>query len=418
MKILLKDATIIDRSSPLHCQTVSLLIENGIIKEIENNINTKVDVIINDKNLHISRGWWDPSVSFGEPGYEERETLDNGLNAAAKSGFTSIGLNPDVYPFSDNHGAINHLISKSQGYTTNIHPIGCLTESSEGLQMASLYDMNEAGAITFGDYKFPTENSNLLKIALEYSQSFNGIISSYPIDEKIARNGMMNEGATSTKLGLKGFGSYAETSRVFRDIKILEHTGGRLHFSFISSKESVSLIEDAKKRGLKVTCSTSLPHLLFTDDSLINFNTQYKFFPPLRSNEDRLALREGLLSGTIDCVTAMHEPKNIEIKNLDFYSAADGSIGLESFFPLLNTLFPIEKTIQFITRGKSIFGINDFNIKVGESANITMFEPHSIGVFTNDDVLSTSKNCTYINQQTKGGVIGSLNNGVLSLRKN
>ena len=205
---------------------------------------------------------------------------------------------------------------------------------------------------------------------------------------------------------------------IFRDIKILEHTGGRLHFSFISSKESVSLIEDAKKRGLKVTCSTSLPHLLFTDDSLINFNTQYKFFPPLRSNEDRLALREGLLSGTIDCVTAMHEPKNIEIKNLDFYSAADGSIGLESFFPLLNTLFPIEKTIQFITRGKSIFGINDFNIKVGESANITMFEPHSICVFTNDDVLSTSKNCTYINQQTKGGVIGSLNNGVLSLRKN
>jgi len=418
MKILLKNATIIDRSSPLHCQTVSLLIENGIIKEIENNINANVDVIINDKNLHVSRGWWDPSVSFGEPGYEERETLNNGLNVAAKSGFTSIGLNPDVYPVSDNHGAINHLINKSQGYTTNIYPIGCLTESSEGLQMASLYDMNEAGAIAFGDYKFPTENSNLLKIALEYSQSFNGIISSYPIDEKIAHNGMMNEGATSTKLGIKGFGSYAESSRVFRDIKILEHTGGRLHFSFISSKESVSLIEDAKKRGLKVTCSTSLPHLLFTDESLKNFNAEFKFFPPLRTNEDRLALREGLLSGTIDCITAMHEPKNIEIKNLDFYSAADGSIGLESFFPLLNTLFPIEKTIQFITRGKSIFGINDFNIEVGTSANITMFDPDMIDVFTTEDILSTSKNCTYINQQTKGKVIGSINNGVLSLRKN
>ena len=382
MKILLKNATIIDRSNPLHCQSVSLLIEDGVIKEIEKNINTKVDITIKEKNLHVSRGWWDPSVSFGEPGYEERETLNNGLTTAAKSGFTSIGLNPDVHPVSDNHGAISYLINKSIGYSTNIHPIGCLTQSAEGKQMASLYDMKEAGAITFGDYKSPIENSNLLKIALEYSQSFNGIISSYPLDEKISLGGMMNEGATSNELGLKGYGSYAESSRVFRDIKILEHTGGKLHFSFISSKDSVNLIEDAKKRGLKVTCSTSLPHLLFTDSSLKDFDSQFKFFPPLRTDEDRSALREGLLSGTIDCVTAMHEPKNIEIKNLDFCSAADGSIGLESFFPLLNTIFPIEKTIQFLTRGKPIFGINDLEIEVGNHANITMFDPDVKNIFT------------------------------------
>ena len=418
MKILLKNATIIDRSNPLHCQTVCLLVENGVIIEIEKNINTKVDVIINNENLHVSRGWWDPSVSFGEPGYEERETLKHGLTVAAKSGFTSIGLNPDVNPSSDNHGAISYLINKSKGHTTNIHPIGCLTESGKGLQMASLQDMKDAGAITFGDYKYPTENPNLLKIALEYAQSFNGIISSYPLDEKISINGMMNEGPTSTMLGLKGYGSYAETSRVFRDIKILEHTGGQLHFSYISSKESVGLIENAKKIGLKVTCSTSLPHLLFTDDYVKDFNSQFKFFPPLGTHEDRLALREGLLSGTIDCVTAMHEPKNIEIKNLDFYSAADGSIGLESFFSLLNTIFPLEKTIQFLTRGKSIFGINDQKIEVGKKANLSIFDPDTISIFKNKDILSTSKNCTYINQETKGSVIGSLNNGILSIRKN
>lgn len=418
MKILLKNAIIIDRSSPLHCQTVSILIEDGIIKEIDKKINAKADITIKENNLHVSRGWWDPSVSFGEPGYEERETLNNGLITAAKSGFTSIGLNPNLYPVSDNHGAISHLVNKSRGYSTDIHPIGCLTESAQGKQMASLYDMKEAGAITFGDYKLPVENSNLLKIALEYSQSFNGIISTYPLDENIALDGMMNEGATSSQLGLKGYGSFAESTRVFRDIKILEHTGGNLHFSFISCKESVNLIEDAKKKGLKVTCSTSLPHLLFTDSSLKDFDSKFKFFPPLRTSEDRLALRKGLLSGAIDCITAMHEPKNIEIKNLDFYSAADGSIGLESFFPLLNTIFPIEKTIQFLTRGKSIFGVNDIKIEVGSPANITMFDPDVKNIFTEKDILSTSKNCSYINQEIKGEVIGCLNNSILSLRKN
>ncbi len=417
MKILLKDATLIDFSNKLHCQTISLLIEDGIIKNIDKKINVKADVIIDNENLHVSRGWWDPSVSFGEPGFEERETIGNGLNVAAKSGFTSIGLNPDVIPYSDNYGAITHLINKSKGYTTNIYPIGCLTESSNGLKMASLNDMKKAGAIAFGDYKFPTENPNLLKTALEYSQSFNGIISSYPTDKETTRNGMMNEGPTSTVMGVKAYGSYAETSRVFRDIKILEHTGGRLHFSLISSKDSIDLIEDAKNKGLNVTCSTSLPHLLFTDENLKDFNSKYKFFPTLKTNEDKLALRKGLISGVIDCVTAMHEPKNPEIKNLDFYSASDGSIGLESFFPLLNTLFPIEKTIQFLTRGKIIFGIDDFEIEVGKSANISMFNPDKIDVFNKNDILSTSKNCTYLNHKTKGKVIGSINNGVLSLKQ-
>ena len=417
MKILLKNATLIDRSNSLHFQAVSLLIEDGIIKQIDKNINSKADITINDNNLHFSRGWWDPSVSFGEPGYEERETLKNGLDVAAKSGFTSIGLNPDMFPACDNQSIINHLLNKSKECTTDLYPVGCLTESSKGKQMASLFDMKQAGAIAFGDYKLSTENPNLLKIALEYSQSFNGIIHSYPLDKKAAMDGVMHEGSTSTELGLKGFGSYVESTRVFRDIKILEHSGGKLHFSFISSKESVEIIEAAKKRGLAVTCSTPLPHLLFTDENVKDFNSAYKFFPPLRTNEDRLALREGLLSGVIDCITAMHEPKNIEIKNLDFCSASDGSIGLEPFFSILNTLFPIEKTIQFLTRGKSIFGINDIEIKVGNPANITMFNPEKIGVFEKEHILSTSKNCTYINHQSKGTVIGSLNNGILSLRK-
>ena len=417
MKILLKDATIIDSNSPLHCQTLSLLIDNGVIKEISDKINVKSDIIVEKENLHISRGWFDPCISFGEPGYEERETIDNGLIVAAKSGFTSIGLNPDLIPFSDNHSSVNHLINKSKGYTTTLYPIGNLTESAEGKKLASLFDIKQAGAIYFGDFKKSTENGNLLKIALEYSQTFDGIISSYPIDKNLGQNGNVNEGITSLNHGLRGISKIAETTRITRDIKILEHTGGKLHFSYITTKESVEIIEDAKKSGLNVSCSVGLPHLLFTDEEIREFNSDYKFLPPLRTNEDLQSLRNGVLSGIIDCVTSMHEPKNIEIKNLDFNLAADGSIGIEAFFPLLNNIFPIEKTIQILNRGKNIFNINNEAIKVGNNANISLFNPDKISTIQTKDILSTSKNCTYLNLDSKGCVFGSINNSVISLNE-
>ncbi len=417
MKILLKNATVIDNNSPLHCKTFSLLIEDGIIKHIDEKIDIKSDLIVEKDNLHISRGWFDPSVSFGEPGYEERETLDNGLKVAAKSGFTSIGLNSDLIPFSDNHSSVNHLINKSKGYTTSLYPIGNLTESARGKRLASLYDIKKAGAICFGDYKKSTENGNLVKIALEYSQTFNGIICSYPLDKNLSQNGNVNEGITSLSHGLRGINKIAETTRLLRDIKILEYAGGKLHFSHITTKESVEIIENAKKSGLNVSCSVGLPHLLFTDKEIQNFNPNYKFLPPLRNNEDLQSLRNGVLSGVIDCVTSMHEPKNIEIKNLDFNLAADGSIALEAFFPLLNTLFPIEKTIQILNRGKDIFKINNESIEVGKTADLTMFDPSISGEINTKDILSTSKNCTYLNQNTKGYVFGSMNNSILTFNE-
>ena len=415
MKILLKNATVIDSSSELHCKTLSFLIEDGIIKQIDDKISIKSDLIIEKENLHISRGWFDPSVSFGEPGYEERETLDNGLKVAAKSGFTSIGLNPDLIPFSDSHSAVSHLKNKSIGYTTTLYPIGNLTESAKGKKLASLYDIKKAGAIYFGDYKKSTENANLIKIALEYSQTFNGIICSYPLNKYLSQNGNVNEGITSLNHGLNGISKIAETTRILRDIKILEYSGGKMHFSHITTKESVDIIESAKKSGLNISCSVGLPHLLFTDEEISDFDSNYKFLPPLRTNEDRLSLRKGVLSGVIDCVTSMHEPKNTEIKNLDFNLAADGSIGLEAFFPLLNSIFPIEKTIQILNRGKNIFEIKNETIEVGNHANLSLFDPNKTGKFSTRYILSTSNNCTYINQNIKGTVFGSINNSILSL---
>ena len=243
------------------------------------------------------------------------------------------------------------------------------------------------------------------------------VITKYPLDKNLSQNGNVNEGITSLNHGLRGISKIAETTRLLRDIKILEYTGGKLHFSHITTKESVEIIENAKKSGLNVSCSVGLPHLLFTDKEIQDFNSNYKFLPPLRNNEDLQSLRNGVLSGVIDCVTSMHEPKNIEIKNLDFNLAADGSVALEAFYPLLNTIFPIEKTIQILNRGKDIFNINNESIEVGNTANLTMFDPSITGEINPKDILSSSKNCTYLNQNTKGFVFGCINNSILTFNE-
>src|SRR6056297_2075189 len=172
MKLLLKSATIIDAQSVYNNKKLDVLIENGIIERIAKDISVKADKVIETENLHVSRGWFDSSVSFGEPGFEERETIANGLDTAAKSGFTSIALNPNTYPIIDNNGAINSVKSKAAHHPVKLYPTGALTVKAEGVDLAELYDMKQGGAVAFGDYKRAIKNPNLLKIALQYAQNF------------------------------------------------------------------------------------------------------------------------------------------------------------------------------------------------------------------------------------------------------
>ncbi len=253
MKILLKSATIIDKSSPFNQQQKDILIENGIITKISNSIkNSENTKVVELENLHISQGWFDSSVCFGEPGFEERETIENGLMTAAKSGFTAVAVNPYTQPSADNKSAIEFIKNKGNGTITALFPIGNLTKAGESNDIAELFDMQNSGAIAFGDYNKPISNANLLKIGLQYAQNFDGLILSFPQDNSIASDGLVNEEINSTKLGLKGIPTLAEEMQIVRDLFILEYTGGKLHIPTISTAKSVKLIKEAKKDGLNV----------------------------------------------------------------------------------------------------------------------------------------------------------------------
>lgn len=412
MNILLKSAKIVaPNNKELHLKKRDIFIKNGLIEDIAANIDVQGKTkVIQYKNLHVSLGWFDSCVSFGEPGYEERETIENGLYTAAMSGFTDIVLNPNTNPLPDSSSDIVFIKNASKNAATTLHALGTLTVKSEGESLAELYDMKTAGAVGFYDYKLPLRNSNLLKIALQYAHNFNGLVHSFPMDLQIAGKGIVNEGEVSTKLGLKGIPNLAEELNIVRDLFILEYTGGKLHIPTISTANSVKLIAEAQKKGLDVSCSVAVHNLCFTDDTLTEFDSHFKLMPPLRTQLDRKALIKGLKDGTIDFVTTDHRPMDIEHKRVEFDNASDGTIGLESAFGMLNQIFDLDTTISLLTKGRERYGIETPVLKVGENAALTLFDPDQEYTFEEEDILSNSKNSCFVGSKLKGKVYGIVSN--------
>ena len=416
MNTIIRGAKIIDSESPFHNQTADILIVGGIIKKIGTSLpNSEKAEEVKLDNLHVSQGWFDSSVSLGEPGFEDRETIANGLNVAAKSGFTAIALQPNSYPIIDNQSQINFVKSKANGFATELFPIGALTKGSEGKDMAELFDMKNAGAIAFGDYNKSLDNANLLKIALQYVQDFDGLLIAFPQDSNIKGNGVANEGVVSTRLGLKGIPNLAEELQIARNLFLLEYTSGKLHIPTISTAKSVQLIKEAKAKGLNVTCSVAVHHLVLTDSTLEGFDTRYKVSPPLRTDADRQALLAGILDNTIDMITSDHNPIDIEHKKMEFDLAKNGTIGLESAFGALLTVLPLEKVIEKLTNGKATFDIESQTIAEGKKANLSLFNPEGKSIFTKENILSKSKNSAFLGTEIKGKVYGIYNQEKLVL---
>lgn len=416
MNVLIKSATIVDSKSDFHNQSCDILIEKGIISQISKQIKNpdKVREIALD-NLHVSQGWFDSSVSFGEPGYEERETIANGLETAARSGFTDVAVNSNTNPVIDSYADISFLRGKAQGNAVNLYPIGALTKNSDGEDLAELFDMKNAGAIAYYDYQKPVRNPNLMKLALQYASNFGGLIYSFPQESKISGFGVMNENIMSTSLGLKGNPTLAEELQIVRDLFLLEYTGGKLHIPTISSAKSVELIRNAKAKKLDVSCSVAVHNLILTDEVLKTFDTRFKVTPPLRTQSDCDALVKGLKDGTIDMVTSDHNPIDIEHKKIEFDYAKYGTIGLETAFGALNTIFTIKKTIDLLTKGKERFGIEPTPIAVGTKAKLTLFNPNENYQFSKEMILSTSKNAIFENYDLKGKVYGVFSNNQMVL---
>ncbi|MCH4552985.1 dihydroorotase [Aestuariibaculum lutulentum] len=417
MNILIKSATIIDPQSEFHNTTQDILVENGVITKIESNLTNPGNYQeITLDNLHISQGWFDSSVCFGEPGFEERDTIENGLKTAAASGFTTVAMNANTNPVIDCNADVTFAKAKAANHATTLLPVGALTVGSKGVDLAELYDMNMAGAVAFYDYKKSISNPNLMKIALQYASNFNGLVFSFPQEDQVVGHGVMHEHITSTRLGLKGIPALAEELQIVRDLFLLEYTGGKLHIPTISTKKSVELIREAKAKGLDITCSVAIHNLYFTDEALTDFNTHFKVLPPLRTQTDIDALKEGLHDGTIDMLTSDHNPLDVEHKKVEFDHAAYGTIGLESAFGALQTIFNTEETVKLLTQGKGRFGIETSSISVGNALNAALFNPNIEYVFSKNHIISKSNNAIFENETLKGQVYGIIANNIIALK--
>lgn len=416
MRLLLKNATLIENQNPFHKQQVDIEITDGIISKIGKNLTIKDGFqVIEKDNLHVSQGWLDTSVVFGEPGFETTETIENGLKVAAKSGFTDVFVHSNTNPAIDNQAIIQFIKSKTQNSVSNLHIVGCLTKNSEGTDLAELFDMKNAGVVAFGDYKKSMTNANLLKIAFQYVDNFDGILFVQPMNKDIKGKGFVNEGEVATKLGLKGIPAMAEEMEIERNIALLEYTKGKLHIPTITTKNAVDLIAKAQAKGLQITCGVSVNNLVLTDEELVDFNSNTKIYPPLRTEIDREALIKGVLSNVISVITSDHCPVNVEQKQVEYDLADYGSIGLESAFGALQTVLPTEVIIEKFTAKKSYFNIENTTISEGNQANLTLFNPNEDWIFTKENILSFSKNSIMIDKKMKGKAYGIITNNKVEI---
>lgn len=414
MNILIKSAHIIDAKSPYNGKIMDILIENGIIKSIKSKIVPQKNVkVIEAKNLHLSAGWLDMQVNFCDPGFEHKEDLNSGIKAAVAGGFTGVAVVSSTNPPIHSKGDVQYIKNKTVDAIVNVYPIGTVSFRQEGKDISEMYDMQQAGAVAFSDDKKSISDAGLLMRALLYSQNFGSLIITHCDEKSISQDGKMNEGTTSTMIGLKGIPALAEELMVSRNISLAEYTNAPLHISNITTQKSVTLIKQAKINGLKITASINAYNIALNDSVLSGFDSNYKLNPPLRDKTDMEALRKGLADGTIDAITSDHRPQDIESKDIEFDYASNGMIGLESAFGLINTnkgKIKLETIINALTTNpRSILKLEQPIIAEGEPANITLFDPEADWIFEKKNIRSKSANTPFIGTKFKGKVIGIIN---------
>ena len=419
MKVLIKQATIVIAASPLNGLTKDILIIDGVINAIADTINEPADQLIVQDNLHVSIGWIDIYSHFCDPGLEYRETLETGANAAAAGGFTDVFVLPNTHPVIHNKLQVEYIIQKSKGLVANIHPLAAITKNADGAELAEMYDMHQNGAVAFTYGINSTQSPGLLLKALQYVLAFDGTIIQVADDKSIAPQGLMNEGIVSTQLGLPGKPAIAEELMIARDIELVKYTGSKLHFTGVSTKKGIELINNAKAAGLNISFSVTPYHAVFNEEDLRQYDTNLKVNPPIRTTGDMLAVRAAILDGTADAIASHHIPQNYDNKVCEFEYAKNGMIGLESLFGVICKNLPLDTTdngwnlnklITLLSASpRKIFNLALPEIKEGATACLTIFNPQSDYIFEAAMVASKSKNTPFIGIQLKGKVYGIIN---------
>ena len=406
--LLIKSAKVAFPGTPFHDSEVDVLVENGVIAKMAPHI--KVDrgkvTVFDAKGQYLAPGFFDMNVNFGEPGLEAKEDIRSGCAAAVAGGFTGVAVQPNTHPPVHSHSEVALIVSRAVTLPVDVFPIGAISKRREGEELAELYDMKLAGAIAFSDGDKPVQQAGLMSRALLYSKGFDGLILSYPEDASVAAGAKMNEGVTSTYLGMRGNPNLAEALMVARDLYLAEYNDAAIHFATISTAESVELIRRAKVKGTKVTCDVAAHHLVMTDELVAGFDSNYKVSPPLRTPNDRKALLKGVKDGTIDAIVSQHTPHEIEFKNVEYQIAAEGIIGLQTVLPLvLEAGLTNDQLIDKLAIGpRRVLGLPMPEFREGATANFIVFDTEIKWRFDKQSNRSKSGNSPLMGKELKGRV--------------
>jgi dihydroorotase len=408
MSILIKKAKIIQAKSELNNSIKDILIKNGIITKIANNIQHEKAQIIQSDNLHVSIGWMDIGTESGEPGFEHRETFESLSNAAVSGGYTALAIFPNTFPVVDNKSSIQYIINSTESHTVSYYPIAAISKNCEGKEITEMIDMERSGACAFSDGPHTIVSSGLFLRALEYSKVVDGLIIHHPTDPGISNGNDVHEGTVSTSLGLKACPSLSETMTLERDIQLAEYADARLLVHNLSSGESVEKLKALKSK--KLYASVPYLNLCKTEEAIQEFDVNSKVSPPLRSLKDKEELTKGVNQGLIDIICSNHLPLEEELKKKEFVYANSGAIGLQTCFSALNSFssgISIGKMVNCLAHNpRKMLKLEVPLIAEGHQADLCIFDPELEWELNERTNCSKSKNSPFWNQSLKGKVLG------------
>ena len=425
MQIVIKGTVLLDPQQKLN-HKADLLIVDGIINKVGNlsKDDYRNSTVYEFEDKYCVPGFFDMHVHLREPGREDKETILTGSNAAAAGGFTGVACMPNTSPAIESAEIVRFIKEKSSSHLVEVYPIGAATHERKGEALSPMSEMFEAGAVAFSDDGAAVKTAGILRLSMEYAKMFDAPIIEHCEDPSMD-DGVMNEGYTSTLLGMLAVPSIAEDIVVMRDIMVAEYIKGKLHIAHISTKNAVELVRQAKKKGIRITAEAAPHHFTLTEESLTGYDTNFKMNPPLRTQADVDAVIEGLKDGTIDCIATDHAPHAIEEKEMEFIYAPNGIVGLETALGLAITQLVEKKHLtlsqlveKLAVNPRKILNIKVPEIKEGDIANLTIFDPHEKWTVDISKFKSKSKNSPFDKMELTGKPSACINKSKLYFEGN
>jgi len=415
-KLVLQGGTILDPLSG-RSKKGNVVIEQNKIKSVGSTGGAKGETKIDCSGLVITHGFCDVHVHFREPGREDKETLQTGSRAALAGGFTRVCVMPNTLPPLDAPESIRFIVEKAEECPVHIHPIGAVTKGQKGQELTEIQGIISEGAVALSDDGLPISDAQVMRLALEYTSMFDKPVINHAEDECLRNNGLMHEGEISTRLGLAGNPSLAEAIMIQRDLELANMIQAKLHVPHVSSAGGAANIRRMKKLNPNITAEVTPHHLFFNDQALLEYNTNFKVAPPIRTEDDRKELIKAVKDGTFDCIATDHAPHTIEEKEATFESAPFGMIGLESCFGAVNKVLdmPLKELLKLLTvNPRRVMGFGEDLFKIGCAAELTILDPAQEWIYKEQNIYSKSRNTPFIGEKLKGKVRYTISKGTIA----